>query len=520
MSLQSIWLGTAVHLWQSALFIGLLALAALALRHSSARLLNALYWTGVLKLALPLPLLGPQAGAVLDPLNRVLQPAAADPWGTVTVLMYPLQLETASGPGALPAGFWVGLTLVWAAGLSMILLRRPTRSAGPALDPIDHALVPLLRAAGLESAQVRLGPASLGPHVRGGLRPLVVLPRRLTELLEPDELRAVLIHEREHLERRDPLRYALLALLRALFWFYPPVWWLVRRILETSEMACDEAVVRSGLSPATYCRSLARTLTLDAARSASYPIGMLGHRVSFLRRRLERIRSARRFEAMFKHRLTVVFAALAALVLSMLPLTPTPDLQAFEGRIAGEGLDGLAAADTPVMLEFKQASLGNVFEALGKTSGVEFRLDESLSDRRITISIDRKPLEMVLQHISMTAGVAYELVDERTVAVSPVLLAGVEGVSLPVLIPESKVAPVYPEAARADKIEGRVMLQARIDREGNVGEVQVLSVQPDGFEPFAESATEAVGHWRYRPATRDGEPVDVWFTIRVEFALR
>jgi outer membrane biosynthesis protein TonB len=30
----------------------------------------------------------------------------------------------------------------------------------------------------------------------------------------------------------------------------------------------------------------------------------------------------------------------------------------------------------------------------------------------------------------------------------------------------------------------------------------------------------AVRKWRYEPATLDGKPVDVWFTIRVDFELR
>ena len=84
---------------------------------------------------------------------------------------------------------------------------------------------------------------------------LVVLPATLVSKLDHDELLAVLIHEREHLERRDTLRYEAVAIVRTLFWFYPPVWWLSRRILESTEMSCDEAVVRAGLSPATWSRS-------------------------------------------------------------------------------------------------------------------------------------------------------------------------------------------------------------------------------------------------------------------------
>ena len=64
-TLESLWLGIAVHLWQTALFVALVALLAFTLRGSSARVLTALYWTGILKLLLPLPLLGPLADRLL-----------------------------------------------------------------------------------------------------------------------------------------------------------------------------------------------------------------------------------------------------------------------------------------------------------------------------------------------------------------------------------------------------------------------------------------------------------------------
>jgi len=56
--LEPFWIGTAVHLWQTALFLLVLCLVARLMRNAPARLLSALYWIGVLKLLLPLPLLG------------------------------------------------------------------------------------------------------------------------------------------------------------------------------------------------------------------------------------------------------------------------------------------------------------------------------------------------------------------------------------------------------------------------------------------------------------------------------
>jgi len=519
--LEAFWIGMTVHLWQTALFVAGLVVVAYPLRRTSARLISGLYWTGILKLLLPLPLLGPISDRLLAMTgNPDAGAAAAAGWGSVSVLMYPMLLDGRSTVVAgLPSALYVGLTAAWLAGVGLIVLRRLRRHKDPEPRQPDHTLERAISSAGLRTDQVRITPHGPGPHVRGGLRPIVVLPQTVAGALEEDELCAVLIHEREHLRRRDPLRYGLLALVRTAFWFYPPVWWLTRRILETTEMACDEAVVRAGLPAAVYCRSLARTVSVGLTASAS-PVGILGHRVSFLRRRLERIRSGGRFEIMVSHRLTVAAAALAALIVSVLPLTPGAPLRAGdEVLFAGEGLDGLAQADLPVMLNFQEAKLAKVLGAVGKTSGIEFRLSEELADKRITVDLDKTPLELALKHIGMVGGVAYRVIDPQTVEVAPVLLAGAEGVTTPVLIPESKTNPEYPEQAREDHIEGRVMLQAMIDSSGTVNDVIVLSSDPPDYQPFIDSAVAAISHWRYQPATKDGKPVDVYFAIRVEFKL-
>lgn len=97
-------------------------------------------------------------------------------------------------------------------------------------------------------------------------------------------------------------------------------------------------------------------------------------------------------------------------------------------------------------------------------------------------------------------------------------LAGVGDVSNPVLIEDSKVQPIYPERARAQRIEGMVTVNAVIDTDGHVSEVEVQRCNRPNLG-FEESATAAVKSWRYEPATRDGKPVAVYLTVFVEFKL-
>jgi protein TonB len=99
------------------------------------------------------------------------------------------------------------------------------------------------------------------------------------------------------------------------------------------------------------------------------------------------------------------------------------------------------------------------------------------------------------------------------------LQAGIGGVSNPELILETRVQPKYPEIARKAKVAGRVILQAIVRQDGSVGDIQVLTSPGKSFG-FDESAVEAVRQWRYKPGLQNGKPVDVYFTVVVEFTLR
>lgn len=98
------------------------------------------------------------------------------------------------------------------------------------------------------------------------------------------------------------------------------------------------------------------------------------------------------------------------------------------------------------------------------------------------------------------------------------LMAGIGGVTVPELIPETKVQPEYPELARRARIEGKVFLQAVIRKDGTVGDIKVLR-EPPGDLGFADRAVAAVSQWRYRPAMQNNRPVDVYFTVMVNFTL-
>jgi periplasmic protein TonB len=78
-----------------------------------------------------------------------------------------------------------------------------------------------------------------------------------------------------------------------------------------------------------------------------------------------------------------------------------------------------------------------------------------------------------------------------------------------------EVKPVYPAIAKTARVQGNVVLQAEISKEGAIQNLRVISGPP----LLVQSALDAVKQWRYRPYVLNGEPVEVETTVTVVFSL-
>ena len=87
-------------------------------------------------------------------------------------------------------------------------------------------------------------------------------------------------------------------------------------------------------------------------------------------------------------------------------------------------------------------------------------------------------------------------------------------VKAPVVV--SRVEPVYTEVARKARISGIVIVEALVDKNGTVRDVNVLKPLAFGLD---QAAIDAVKQWKFMPALKNGEPVDVAFNLTVNFKL-
>lgn len=158
------------------------------------------------------------------------------------------------------------LPFVWAAGIALLLLRlglglvgaaRLSRQGRPLVGPVWEAALREFLAIVSLRRRVRLkshGRVSV-PMTWGVVRPVVLFPEDCPGW---DEGRrsAALFHELSHIKRADFAVMLLVRLSLALYWFNPLVWVVFRRLRREQEKACDELVLKAGLRPSLYARSL------------------------------------------------------------------------------------------------------------------------------------------------------------------------------------------------------------------------------------------------------------------------
>ncbi len=98
-------------------------------------------------------------------------------------------------------------------------------------------------------------------------------------------------------------------------------------------------------------------------------------------------------------------------------------------------------------------------------------------------------------------------------AVTPQRIRVSQGVTQGMII--RRVQPVYPPLARQARIQGPVVLQAEIGKDGSIQNLRLIS----GHPMLAPAAIEAIKQWKYKPYILNGEPVEVETTITFNFTL-
>jgi beta-lactamase regulating signal transducer with metallopeptidase domain len=151
------------------------------------------------------------------------------------------------------AVLWIAASVARVAQLAWhtLRLRGLWRSAKPVGDRALAALC------GPRQIEVCTTAALDRPSAIGFFRPRILLPEWIFARLSGEELEQVILHEAEHLRRRDDWTNLLQKLALVVFPLDPALLWMERQLAREREMACDEAVVRRTGAPRAYAACLA-----------------------------------------------------------------------------------------------------------------------------------------------------------------------------------------------------------------------------------------------------------------------
>ena len=278
------------HLWQSTLVAGVAWLVCrTVLRAHSPRVRFGVWLAASVKFLIPFaaivdvghrlgvrPLLTPaQSQQVFDVIRGGSSGLAAAPFHASAAPQAAIGREDA---------LLAALAAVWMLGAGVVLfrwfkswwiIRRAARNAVPA-DSFQG--VPVLYSQSMHDERIE-------PGVFGLWRPSILIPEGMNARLSASQFQAVLAHEWNHVQRRDNLTSAVQMMAEAIFWFYPVVWMVGRKLMEERELACDRAVLEQARAE-DYAEGILNVCKLYCSSPLSCVPGVTG---ADLRTRVELI---------------------------------------------------------------------------------------------------------------------------------------------------------------------------------------------------------------------------------------
>jgi TonB family protein len=376
-------------------------------------------------------------------------------------------------------------------------LRR--RACGLVLqDAVRRAFARFERVFGVPNAPVMMSREIAGPVTVGVRRRVLLLPEGWETGILEEDLDAVLAHEFAHMRRRDFAKNLLYEVLSLPVAWHPMVWVTRRRVAESREIVCDAMAAEAVRGRQRYARSLLRlaaqfSQTRRATRVHAIGIFDANHFGNF-ERRVMRL-TEKRVEMRGVRRVMTVALGLAlaavacgsamalrthvavpqtatqqqtaAMPQSFVLATPRPSngrpAQSFKAEVKPEDIAAASTGDTPAPTRLKVLTPP---------------YDES----------DQTPKAPSATEVSAGAMAGNIL---------------------------TKVTPVYPQAAKDAKIQGAVVLDAVIGKDGLIKSLKLVS----GPEELTHSAWNAVSQWTYKPYLLNGEPTEVETTITVNYSL-
>jgi TonB family protein len=362
------------------------------------------------------------------------------------------------------------------------------------------------------------------PVLAGLLRPVILLPEGAREW-PAGKRAAVLAHECAHVARLDHWWHVAVEVVRCLYWVNPLVWIVASRMMVERERACDDLVLTRGIDAHDYASHLIEF----ARQQRRLPVAAMAE-VSNLEGRLMAI-----LDPEVRRNSAWRGALLAAMALVVLTLPVSLGNTGPTSRTVATVVVDASGAAVPNAAVLLKPAAGGVIEREsgedgtaafpGIASGMYSLEVHARGFRVASSSLEVLPgTGPLVRKVTMELGHAQETIGveaERPAGAAP-QLAQVSGpaskggkIDMPKLA--QMVHPVYPPDAKAAGVEGSVVLQVVLTKEGSPISLKAIA---SPAENLSQAAMDAVKGWRWDPAKLNGEPVEVVTDITINFTLK
>jgi TonB family protein len=559
--------------WQIALIVAFAAACDWLLRGTAARYRYAV-WVAALGLAFFLPLLSP-ARMIATRWTSKEQPARVSAAPVFVTWIYSPDLDSVEPvaqrpvPAAEPAhrnfltsGISLnlrlalglvtlyGLLLVYRAGQLLRAWRRTKRIVRTAYDCefstrvnaiVEHCQTVI----GVERVRILCSASVPVPITVGVWRPFIILPHGLLQDMDDEVLTSAFGHELVHVARRDYFANLIYEFIYLPLSFHPAVMLLRRRIKQTRELCCDEAVASKLLGPETYARSLVRLIgsapivrrpAMDTTIGISESDILEVRIMSLLKKTKLTVRRKRLLLISAALLLAAPCVAAASFALNFEIDRQEPkvaqsspqkadrenlvqmrdtlkramnDLKE-QARVAPESQR--AEIDARLLEVQRNLELHN--QALREYYGQRESAEKSIQELRETLAQLEKTQPADEARLKETRDKIAEMTKRLELQKSVDETQGQSGDRRARVI--YRVEPEYTQDARENKIAGSVLLALTIDADGLPQNIQVKrSLYPS----LDRSAIEAAKKMRFEPALKDGKPVSQTISVEMHFAV-
>ena len=359
----------------------------------------------------------------------------------------------------------------------------------------------------------------------------------LPEGLSDAEQSAIVAHERSHIRHRHSAERLVMELFKALLWWNPFVWIASHRLVEAQEFEADRDVVEQGCDLAQYMgilfeQQFGRTPEIANGLRSSLTKKRFIMMTRKGKSRHARLRAAAALPIVAALVVAFGFTAKEAVPRSAEPPAGTEQpgrsvtisgqvVQAPENRpvagakiIAGESMTAIAARSEHV--DARSNAEGR-FTLQGPAEGylvVSNSEGTSAAARAYRCEPTEDNLAVVVRLEKPSSG---KQTDEETPYLSVETMPRFEGGDPADFHAWVQAQIRYPEEAMKRGLQGRVVAQFIIERDGTVDEITILQTPDASLSDEARRVLEKSPKWS--PGLQKGEPVRVKFAFPIDFRL-